>query len=140
MRLKERDIEDFICQNPESISDGLDVRIIGNQVRLPHGRLDILAVIGDNVAAIELKSRPLRANDLVQVLRYTFDLRKWAHDKGSDPQAVTPVLVGLGAEYDLLLAASAINMQVFEAVPTSRGFIFEALLYEDEMICWEQQR
>lgn len=69
--MRERDLEDWICNNPKSIHE--DVEILGRQVVLPNGILDILAWDG-NILVIELKARSLQSKDVAQVLRYAGDI------------------------------------------------------------------
>lgn len=73
--MKEKELEDLICQHPRSIlsADGI---ILGRQIPLAHGRLDILAWDYGQTFVIELKVRPLQEKDIGQVLRYTNDV-KW---------------------------------------------------------------
>lgn len=71
--ISERQLEDFICKNPEySLWEG--VEIIGRQVSLAHGRLDILAWDGSQTLVIELKARTIQEKDIGQVLRYRQDI------------------------------------------------------------------
>jgi len=75
MRLSEKQLEDFVCKHPEySIWNG--VEIIGRQIRVEHGIIDILAWDGNgnSTLVIELKTRPLEERDIGQVLRYDHDV------------------------------------------------------------------
>jgi len=73
-KISERELEDFICQYPVySLWEGTE--IIGRQITLLHGRLDILAWDGKRTLVIELKVRQLEEEDIGQVLRYTHDVR-----------------------------------------------------------------
>lgn len=73
--MKEKELEDLICANPHCIlaSGGI---ILGRQIPLTHGRLDILAWDYGQTYVIELKVRPLQEKDVGQVLRYTNDVRR----------------------------------------------------------------
>jgi len=71
--ISEKQLEDFICKHPEySLWQG--VEIIGRQIAVEHGRLDILAWDG-RVLVIELKARALEEKDIGQVLRYRRDVK-----------------------------------------------------------------
>lgn len=75
----EKDVEDYICKYPQEFLPGL--RIIGRQVDVASGRIDILAFVQDkqdrgnqrfnHVAVIELKAGAIKGQDVAQVLRYT---------------------------------------------------------------------
>jgi len=73
----ERELEDWICENPYVL--GQNTRIIGRQIALTHGRLDILAICRPHptqqIKVIELKARELKERDVGQVLRYIADVR-----------------------------------------------------------------
>lgn len=80
----EREVEDWIATNPETLDEGL--RIIGRQVPVPHGRIDLLgwrvdeqypepgSTITGGVDIIELKATALKEKDVGQVLRYKYDV------------------------------------------------------------------
>jgi len=80
--VREEVVESFICRHPNSLRDGRWIRnaeIIDRQVTLPHGRLDILAILEvlhhtQWLGVIEVKARRLRERDIGQVLRYKFDV------------------------------------------------------------------
>jgi hypothetical protein len=71
-RITEKQLEDWICQNPEKAL-WYGTSIIDRQVGLPHGILDVLAYDGHTLV-IELKARKLQERDIGQVLRYTHDV------------------------------------------------------------------
>lgn len=75
VEISERELEDFVCENPEEVFFR-GTEIIGRQVKLKHGILDILAWNGEGTYVIELKARPLKEKDIGQVLRYTYDVRE----------------------------------------------------------------
>ena len=66
------DLEDFICDNPQLLGDG--ITIVDRQVTTPAGRLDLLALDasagGGQIAVVELKKVPADVDVLLQVLRY----------------------------------------------------------------------
>jgi len=76
MAMKERQLEDWICQNWELSPWGqLNEVLIGRQIRLKHGRCDLLAFHA-YPHLIELKARKIREQDIGQILRYRHDVSK----------------------------------------------------------------
>lgn len=72
--ITEKQLEDYICENPESLF-GPGTEVIGRQISLPHGRLDVLMWAGyGETVVLELKARPLEEKDIGQILRYTYDV------------------------------------------------------------------
>lgn len=83
MRYNEASLERYICEHPEALHQGL--QIVGRQLCLTHGRLDILGWLDvEDVYCgrfceawvIELKARALKERDIGQVLRYAHDVSK----------------------------------------------------------------
>ena len=71
-RISEKELEDWICANPErALWDG--AKIIDRQVKLRHGILDVLAYDGRTLV-IELKAGPIKEAHIGQVLRYKHDV------------------------------------------------------------------
>ncbi len=70
-RISEREFEDWLVANPEAIEEGME--IVGRQIELPHGRLDLLGFCR-YAYVIELKAEPLRERDVAQVMRYVADV------------------------------------------------------------------
>lgn len=129
--INERQLEDFICKNPEySLWEGVEV--IGRQVSLAHGRLDILAWDGSQTLVIELKARAIQEKDVGQVLRYRRDIesgldrigvREYPEDVTLRPKlfnelwterhglstigryAISPILIGANIDSKTLAAA-----------------------------------
>jgi len=71
--ISEQELENRLCENPNALQDGLC--IIERQVPLPYGILDILGYRRGH-KIIELKARPLKEQDVGQVLRYTHDVQE----------------------------------------------------------------
>lgn len=82
--LSERQLEDFICRYPDAYGEADPSpghrKIIGRQVDVEHGRIDLL-VWHDwwdwacNIEVVELKAGTLTADATGQVWRYTRDVR-----------------------------------------------------------------
>ncbi len=139
--ITEKQLENFICKHPE-YSLWQDVEIIGRQITVEHGRLDILAWDG-RVLVIELKARALEEKDVGQVLRYKRDVEAefnrwgafehpnggewpralrldayadlWSHYYGlsqDSEPAVIPVLIGSSIEQNVHAAAEGGGIEV----------------------------
>lgn len=72
MHIRERDMADWICTYPDTLLE--DLEIIGREVTLEHGRLDLLGWYPDGTWVIELKTGPLTEYSVGQVLRYRHDV------------------------------------------------------------------
>jgi hypothetical protein len=89
MKISEKMLEDWLCENPEEL---FGMVLLGRQIRLEHGILDILGYRPDirRPVCIELKARPLKEKDIGQVLRYAYDVDNlmrggWSRlERGSD--------------------------------------------------------
>jgi len=143
MTVSERELEDYICEHPETLARNL--RMVGRQIALPHGVMDLLGVWG-RAYAIELKTRPLHERDIGQVLRYVGDLMailsyyymedrapdcpapdsdtytrerynlalSWKHGLGGAwNYSIGGILVGTGASETLITAADGAGVCVF---------------------------
>lgn len=71
--ISEKQLEDWICKHPEDVF-GSGAEIIGRQIPLPHGKLDLLIYHKGWTYVAELKARPLKEQDVGQVWRYHFDV------------------------------------------------------------------
>lgn len=144
--MKERELEDYIVAHPECLE--LD-EIIGRQIDLPHGIADIIALsyLDDEdgtpfCEVIELKARPIKPQDIEQVLRYTRDLRRVVHyhvvnrvgdlpdelgevgayidvtfEYSQPHEYFHPVLVGTSAAQNVLAACEGIDISVYTYDP-----------------------
>lgn len=79
MNLSERDIEDWLFENPEMCRYGdywcID-RWFGRQYRLPSGIADLVGVTSQGcVAVVEVKNVPADGKAIAQVCRYAYDLK-----------------------------------------------------------------
>lgn len=72
--ISEKQLEDWICRNSTEFNS-FPFEVIGRQVKLEHGILDILGWSeAFGALAIELKAGPLKEPVIAQVLRYTHDI------------------------------------------------------------------
>jgi hypothetical protein len=140
MKISEKMLEDWICENPQ-YAIGAYTEIIGRQISLPHDRLDILAWEIDRINVIELKARPLKEKDIGQVGRYACDVShiiarigtqerpkpennvrslqhtiyedKWHEYHGNwEHEPVHPILIGSQIDEQTLAAAAGIGIDI----------------------------
>lgn len=83
--MNEKGLESLICDNPRALKSAeLDtVHILGRQIKLSHGILDVLAVrhsdtlfILPEILVVELKAVPIKEKDVAQVGRYVYDVHR----------------------------------------------------------------
>ena len=107
--LAERNLEDFVVQQLESIEPG--VHLVGRQLSTPAGRLDLLCKdASDNYVVVELKRMQGTDQVVGQILRYMGWLRE-AHKTDN----VRGIIIVGKKDQTLLYAANAVpNVQVKE--------------------------
>lgn len=103
--ISERELEDYLCEHsellqfdrfyvPEELFEESEVTIIGRQVVVEHGIIDLLTYCAATypcVSVIELKTKPLQEKDVGQLLRYMWDIRgmlDFAHNSPTPAQVV----------------------------------------------------
>ncbi|MCK9597667.1 MAG: hypothetical protein M0R06_01425 [Sphaerochaeta sp.] len=76
VQIPERRFEDYVVEHIEEAVGFGGVEVIGRQITLPNGILDVLAFDNEcgRPLVIELKVEPLKEQDIGQVLRYTSDV------------------------------------------------------------------
>jgi len=89
--VNEYQLENYICEHPELLefyrdylpeemcADSAKVAIIGRQVVVEHGIIDLLIHCPDNyptIGVIELKANPIIEKDVGQLLRYMWDMKE----------------------------------------------------------------
>ena len=79
-KIHERELEDWICEHWDDESSEYPSlhlgTLIGRQVQVKHGIMDLLSVDRGTTHVIELKTGALKEADIGQVLRYSWDV-KW---------------------------------------------------------------
>ena len=79
-KISERELEDWICEHWDDEGSEYPVpfsgALIGRQVQVEHGIIDLLSVGMGTTRVIELKKGTLKESDIGQVLRYSWDI-KW---------------------------------------------------------------
>ena len=74
MDFKEVELEDWISCNVCKFLRSDNALVIGRQVNVFHGRIDLL-LYDDSIYIVELKAREIQEKDIAQVLRYTSDIK-----------------------------------------------------------------
>ncbi len=78
IRIRESQIEDVFVTYLELLAQVLgcdhELRIVGRQLRLPSGRLDLLLTAANRLILVELKTVPFTDDALKQILTYTNEL------------------------------------------------------------------
>ncbi len=119
--MSEARLKPYMCAY---MQDEWQMSIIGTEVKVPHGRIDILAwqeTPGsfDTINIVEIKAVPLQMKDVAQVLKYTYDIRKlynllgleWVGDALTG-NAIRPHLIGTDAPEDVLAASAGADIEV----------------------------
>jgi len=147
--MNERGFEDWLVANPEQVF-GKGVEILGRQVALPNGILDVLAWDEGSILVIELKASRLKPQDVAQVLRYAGDIGNILRHEGAScpfeygtPQfdrwiayycieqqdnlggcAIEPVLIGRHADEKVMAAASGAACSLYTWGITAQGHLY----------------
>lgn len=117
--MTEADVEDMICDSPESIWAG-NVDVVGRQLVMPDGtRLDVLLAVRERdvtrVVVVEVKRDELQVDAIDQVLGYMRHLRRLL---GGDEALISGVLVGRGASDKVYRIVGAIpSIEIVTYVP-----------------------
>lgn len=85
VNLNERDIEDYLFENPGQIKVYGEHPVdtwIGRQLKVPSGIIDLIGQFsGICVAVVEIKNGPIDASAIAQVCRYAHDIERIAGKK-----------------------------------------------------------
>lgn len=124
LNLSEKDIEEWIYQNPEGFGQqilgcGPIRQWIGRQYTLPSGIADLIGVGRSGRAiVIEVKNVPINKAALTQVIRYEHDvgqiLSNYAayHNQGGKAVVIT-CLVGTDIDQQTLIEADALGIHIY---------------------------
>lgn len=110
IQLSEKDIEDWLFENPKSLSFGYRGwyqmnKWLGRQVKVPSGIIDLLGVVKHDdrygLVVVEIKNTQHTQSSLLQVSRYAGDITKIAQDLNYKTNemvfdTVLKVVVGIG--------------------------------------------
>lgn len=125
VNLLEKDIEDWLYANPQSLDQSYEenpiVNWIGRQYQLPSGIADLIGVRQDRkVVVVEVKNVPINKAAVLQVCRYTDDVKHiltsrmdYPHIHNWNEPAVEMVLVGPSIDDQTFMEACAVNVQTF---------------------------
>jgi len=87
INLAEKDIEDWLYENPTKLDLGFNRSIkkwIGRQVQVPSGRIDLLGIYEFSghtaLVVVEIKNVEFSQSAILQVCRYAFDLESISSD------------------------------------------------------------
>lgn len=127
MNLLEKDIEDWLYENPRAIGESYPnetyiAQWIGRQYHLPSGIADLVGVRHNGkLVVIEVKNVPINKAAVLQVCRYAADLsdivgnRDGYYRKDSnDPFDVQKILVGPSIDGQTFQEASACGVRVMQ--------------------------
>lgn len=125
VNLLEKDIEDWLYENPEVLSDRYDdypiVRWIGRQYQLPSGIADLIGIREDRrVVVVEIKNVAINKSAVLQVCRYTDDMKyiltqrmDYPHVINYNEPSVEMILVGPSIDDQTFSEALAVGVRVF---------------------------
>jgi len=124
VNLLEKDIEDWLYANPESVPSsylGGDItKWIGRQYTMPSGIADLIGVRENGmVVVVEVKNVPINKAAVLQVCRYQYDLKciisermDYLHLTDGNEPLVEMVLVGPSIDAQTFAEARAVNVTV----------------------------
>lgn len=124
VNLLERDIEDWLYENPEALphweEDNPIARWIGRQYVLPSGVADLVGLRENSkVVVVEVKNVPVNKAAVLQVCRYQNDLKhvlsartEYPHIYGYNEPLVDMILIGPSIDDQTFLEAYALGVEV----------------------------
>lgn len=129
IRYSEKDIEDWMWNNPDEFYyvDGW----LGRQMELGNGgRLDLLgyksyANIGCALVLVELKSNPIKIDDILQVVKYRYFLKEMLDMVNIQNLQITTIVIGTDRR---------IHRDMLETARTLDVFLFDASINKDDEI------
>lgn len=125
VNLLEKDIEDWLYANPLALNptyvDNPIVNWLGRQYQLPSGIADLIGVRQDKMlVVVEIKNVPINKAAVLQVCRYTSDLKRivssrmeYPHFRDNHEPVIEMVLVGPSVDDQTFTEARAVNVDVF---------------------------
>lgn len=126
MNLLEKDIEDWLYENPKVITrnyeDDLIAKWIGRQYQLPSGIADLIGVrASGRLVVIEVKNVAINKAAILQVCRYARDLKEivstrmdYPHIRDWNEPVVDMVLVGPSIDSQTFTEAKAVGVWVYQ--------------------------
>lgn len=125
VNLIEKDIEDWLYENPDALYGTFGVGAIenwiGRQYQLPSGIADLVGVRQDRMlVVIEVKNVPINKAAVLQVCRYAEDLKhivawrmEYPHKRDDDEPVIEMILVGPSIDDQTFNEATALGIRVF---------------------------
>lgn len=125
VNLLEKDIEDWLYENPGALyaprENNAIVEWIGRQYSLPSGIADLIGVREDGMlVVVEVKNVPINKAAVLQVCRYTEDLRHIITQRMDYPFVslsgephIDMILVGPSVDSQTMTEADAVNARIF---------------------------
>jgi len=100
MNFTEKELEDWLYENPNEFLPGREFHWCGRQVRVASGIIDLLGFEkieshDYSIHVVELKAEPAKSEHLTQVCRYAADIRSCCQKQG-DFVYVTRTLIAPG--------------------------------------------
>lgn len=126
LNLLEKDIEDWLYENPGAIRAKYDggpiTKWIGRQYQLPSGVADLIGIRESNMLiVVEVKNVPINKAAILQVCRYQDDLKhiidnrmNYPHRQDWHEPQIEMILVGPSIDGQTFTEARAVGVQVFE--------------------------
>lgn len=126
VNLVEKDIEDWLYENPDVLTDRYSddpiTKWIGRQYALPSGIADLIGVRDDGLlVVVEVKNVPISKAAVLQVCRYQNDLKyivgqrmDYPHLTAGNEPIIGMFLVGPTIDDQTFTEAQAVNVQVFQ--------------------------
>lgn len=124
VNLKERDIEDFLWENPQWVCfrDFAVDKWLKRQYTVPSGIIDLLGVtIHGDLVVVEVKNVAIDAAALSQVSRYAYDIyvvANYIFDQRKKDPLISPivrrVVIGRSIDSQVMYAAEALRIDIIE--------------------------
>ena len=126
VNLLEKDIEDWLYENPGAIPSGVSwnqgriERWIGRQYILPSGIADLVGLRENKrVVVVEVKNVPISKAAVLQVCRYQNDLKHivgnrmdYPHKRDYNEPLIDMILIGASIDSQTLAEAKAVGIEV----------------------------
>lgn len=125
VNLIEKDIEDWLYENPDALYGSYDIapieNWIGRQYQLPSGVADLIGMRSDRMlVVIEVKNVPINKAAVLQVCRYAEDLKHivgwrmgYPYKRDNGEPVIEMVLVGPSIDDQTFDEATALGIRVF---------------------------
>jgi hypothetical protein len=118
INLSERDLEDYLFENPNIVEIPLSgtpiTKWISRQMRVPSGIIDLLGITTNNIlVVVELKNAPFSSGHLTQVCRYARDIEEVARAAGIVNPEPYKLLIGThDPTTELIIEANSVDVMI----------------------------